>query len=183
MNHYDLPCSMLHSFALCIATYCFHHFSLSNDASYLWPLVHTHTGEFTIDVPEPSASCGGASHPAPRGIAPTSTPPPPLFPFHNAPATAQPDAISSSRAGPRAPSELDAARRAAGATPHRPEHHRAIAAPLPGPPFGELPRQCLPILRSVCATASNPTLVLRNPTRAFPDLHASRRRRETPNRR
>jgi hypothetical protein len=107
----------------------------------------------------------------------------PLFPFHNAPVTAQPDAISSSRAGPRAPSELDATHRAAGATPHRPEHHRAIAAPLPGPPFSELPRQCLPILRSVCTTASNLTLVLRNPTRAFPDLHASRRRRETPNRR
>jgi hypothetical protein len=57
-------------------------FSLSNDASCLWQMVHTYTSEFAIDVPEPSAGLGGASHPVPHGTAPTSpllpAPPPQL---------------------------------------------------------------------------------------------------------
>jgi hypothetical protein len=71
-------------FALCILfTYCYHHFSLSNDATYLWQMMHTCTGEFVVDVPEPSTGRAGASHPAPCGTAPTSpTPPlPPMLPI------------------------------------------------------------------------------------------------------
>jgi hypothetical protein len=64
--------------ALCILfTYCFHHFSLSNDASYLWQMMCTPTGEFILDVPKFSVGGAGASHPMPHGTAPTSPPPPP----------------------------------------------------------------------------------------------------------
>jgi hypothetical protein len=49
---------------------------LSNDASYLWQMVHTRSAEESLlDIPEPSAGCGQVLRPLPRGQAPLPPPP------------------------------------------------------------------------------------------------------------
>jgi hypothetical protein len=83
MNHDDLSYSVLHPFHLMYYfTYCSHHFLFSNDASYLWQMVLTRTGEFTLHVLESSVSHAEVSHTTPHGTAPPypppSPPPPPL---------------------------------------------------------------------------------------------------------
>jgi hypothetical protein len=58
--------------------------SCSNDARYLWQMVHTRIGDFSLDVPESSDAHVGAATTGPRGAAPTgprgAAPPPPLPP-------------------------------------------------------------------------------------------------------
>jgi hypothetical protein len=45
--------------------------SLSNVSSYLWPMVRTRIGDFTLDVPNSSDACARAATIGHRGVAPT----------------------------------------------------------------------------------------------------------------
>jgi hypothetical protein len=53
-------------------------FSCSNGASYLWQMVHTHIGDFILDVPEGSGARHGAASIGPHGAAPEAPPLPPV---------------------------------------------------------------------------------------------------------
>jgi hypothetical protein len=65
--------------ALCI--FCVYFISLSlsraNGASYIWQMVHTHTGDFTQDAPEPSNAHAEVATNELRNIAHRTPPPPP----------------------------------------------------------------------------------------------------------